>query len=322
MTFLDFFKLVRYYLKTLVAILLVCCIVSAVVVLVIPATYTAKAVLLTSGDVALASGFAKSEATFFSKDGVIVDTTPQAAYRTVNIEASGRDYGAVISAANATVAAAAQDCREANNSVSVTANEATYAEVTSLSLPKAMLIALCAGLFIALCFILLKNMIKTPIKSKNDIEAASGLSVIGTIPNHDRGERLLANIRFLTEESPKTIAVIPTGLTGASLTCAELAMAFENSGFAVSRIQGNAHAQNIGTIATSGVVSVIECPPLSEGVGAVYIAREADITILSACEWVDSCKALESIVEELRFAKANIGGVVFLAGKYGSKGLV
>ena len=156
MTFLDFFRLVQHYLKVLVAIPLICCVISAVFVLIVPSMYTAKAVLLTSGDVALASGFAKSEATFFSKDGVTVEATPQAAYRTVNIEASGREYEAVISAANATVAAAAQDCREANSSVSVTANEATYAEVTSLSLPKALLVAFCAGLFIALCFILLK----------------------------------------------------------------------------------------------------------------------------------------------------------------------
>lgn len=322
MTLSDLLKLIRYYAKVVIALPIICVVVSVLFVLFFPQTYVAKAALLTSGDVALAGGFAQSEAIVYAQNGIEVTATTEASFRTISVEAEGKDYGGCIAAANATVIAAAADIRKANDQVTVTVNEAASAESTAPSIPKLIVFAAAAGLFLAICYIVFLNMTKAPIKSKNDVEAITGSPVIGTIPNRDRGERLLANVRFLTDEPPKTIAVVPTGLIGASLTCAELAIAFENAGFPVSRVQGSAHAQSIGTIALPGIVSIIECPPLSEGVGAVYIAREADITILCVCEWMDSCKALDAIVEELNFAKANIGGVVFLAGKYRSKGFI
>ena len=176
-----------------------------------------------------------------------------------------------------------------------------------------------AGLFVAVCVVVVIDVVKMPIKSRNDIEAASNLPVIGTIPTRDRGERLLANIRFLGDGQPATIAVVPVGLTGGTLTCAELASAFENVGTAVTRIKGNPHAQSLSAIALPEIVTIVECAPLSEGMGAVYIARDADVTILCASEWRDSRKALANVVEELQFAKANIGGVVFILSGYSEK---
>lgn len=49
--------------------------------------------------------------------------------------------------------------------------------------------------------------------------------------------------------------------------------------------------------------------------------KEADITILCATEWRDSRKALAAIVEEFRFAKIKLGGVVFLTSRYPEKSL-
>lgn len=60
---------------------------------------------------------------------------------------------------------------------------------------------------------------------------------------------------------------------------------------------------------------------LAKGWVAVYIAKEADITILCATEWRDSRKALAAIVEEFRFAKIKLGGVVFLTSRYPEKSL-
>jgi hypothetical protein len=166
--------------------------------------------------------------------------------------------------------------------------------------------------------VILIDAIKTPIKSRNDIEEASGLPVIGTIPNPDKGECLLANIRFLTEQQPSNIAVVPVGSASAMLTCAELATAYKRSGLQVSRVPGNPHAEGFRAVKVPGVVKIVECAPLSEGMGAVYIAKEADLTILCVSEWKDSREALAFTVEELNFAKANIGGVIFITeGKQG-----
>lgn len=319
MTLFDLFKLIRHYIKLVIILPVACAILVTLGLLVMPPTYVAKATLLTNGDIALAGGFAQTEATTFSKNGIEVSSKNDTSYRTVVIEAEGKDYGGCIAAANATVLAAANDYRSANNQVSITTNEATYAESTSPSIPKTALIALLAGLFVAVCVVVVIDVVKMPIKSRNDIEAASNLPVIGTILTRDRGERLLANIRFLGDGQPATIAVVPVGLTGGTLTCAELASAFENVGTAVTRIKGNPHAQSLSAIALPEIVTIVECAPLSEGMGAVYIARDADVTILCASEWRDSRKALANVVEELQFAKANIGGVVFILSGYSEK---
>lgn len=318
MTLFDLFKLIRHYIKLVIILPVACAILVTLGLLVMPPTYVAKATLLTNGDIALAGGFAQTEATTFSKNGIEVSSKNDTSYRTVVIEAEGKDYGGCIAAANATVLAAANDYRSANNQVSITTNEATYAESTSPSIPKTALIALLAGLFVAVCAVVVIDVVKMPIKSRNDIEAASNLSVIGTIPTRDRGERLLP-ISALGDGQPATIAVVPVGLTGGTLTCAELASAFENVGTAVTRIKGNPHAQSLSAIALPEIVTIVECAPLSEGMGAVYIARDADVTILCASEWRDSRKALANVVEELQFAKANIGGVVFILSGYSEK---
>lgn len=312
MTLTDLFKLIKHYLRLVIILPLACALLSAVVLLLVPPTYSAKATLLTNGDIALAGGFAQNEAEVYSQNGISVSSKTDTAYRTVVIEAEGKDYGGCIAAVNATVLAAAGDYHEANNQVSISTNEATYAENTSPSIPKTALIALVAGLFVAICAVVVIDVIKMPIKSKNDIETTSNLSVIGVIPNRDRGERLLANIRFINDSQPSTIAVVPVGLTGGTLTCAELASAFEHAGTTVTRVKGNPHAQNLNTVSLPEIVTIIECAPLSEGMGAVYIAKEADVTILCASEWRDSRKALAAVVEELNFAKAKLGGVVFL----------
>lgn len=321
MTLSDFFKLLRHYIKMIIIVPIICALVATAAVAMVPPTYTAKATLLTNGDIALAGGYAQNEARIFSQNGIEVTSTTDTAYRTITIKAEGSDYGGCIAAANATVLAAAEDCRRANEQASISANEAISAENISPNILRTTAMALFAGLFVAICLVVLIDILKTPIKSKRDIEEAADLPVIGTIPNRDRGERLLANIRFMCDEPPATIAVVPTGLSGGTLTCAELTSAFEHSGVSVSRVQGNAHAEGFNHVSLPGIVTIIECAPLSEGIGAVYIAKEADITILCATEWSDSRKALAAIVEEFRFAKIKLGGVVFLASRYSEKSL-
>lgn len=319
MTLSDFIKLIRHYVKLVILLPVLCAIFAVVFILVNPQTYLAKASLLTNGDIALAGGFAQNEAELFSQNGVKVTAKTDTTYRTITIEAEGSDYDACIEAANATVLAAGEDYHEANEEASISTNEATSAEDISPNIVKMAFMALLVGLFFAICFVVVIDMLRTPIKSKSDIESVSGLPVIGVIPNLDRGERLIANIRFIGEKTPSSIAVIPIGYTGAALTCAELASAFEYSGVAVSRISGNPHAEGFSHATIPGMVAIVECAPLSEGMGAVYIAKDTDITILCVSEWRDSRKALAAVMEELRFARAELGGVVFLTSGYSDK---
>lgn len=316
MTLLDLFKLIRHYLKLVIALPLICALASAIAIIITPPTYTAKATLLTNGDVALAGGYAQTEASIYSQNGITVNAAIDTSRRTIAITSEGSDYGGCIAAVNATVIAAAEDCRNANSQVMISANEATSAESMTPNIAKSVTLALLAGLFAAICIVVVIDMVKAPIKSENDIKIAANLPVIGRIPNLDRGERLLANVRFLSENPPSTIAIIPVGSMGGALTSTELASAFENAGVPVMRVQGSPHAEGFNHAALPGLVTIVECAPLFQGMGAAYVAREADVTILCACEWSDSRKALSTVVEELRLAQVNPTGVVFLTRYY------
>lgn len=315
MTLSDLLKLIRHYLKLVIAIPVIFVVIAGLVVLFVPPVYEAKATLLTNGDIALASGFAQSEAEKYSQNGIKVTAKSDTSSRTITITAEGNDYGGCIAASNATVLAAGNDVRDTSNQTAISINEATSAENTAPGIIKTTLLALLVGLFVAICVVIIFDLIKAPIKSKNDIEAVSNLPVIGTIPNRDRGERLLANVRFLSDGIPSTIAVVPVGYTGAALTCAELASAFESANVIVTRVKGSPHAQGLTEIALPEIVTIVECAPIAEGMGGVYIAKDADATILCASVWRDSRKDLAAIVEELRFAKADLGGVVVLSAR-------
>lgn len=315
MTFSDLLRLLRHYLKIAIAISIACAVITVVVTLLAPSTYEAKATLITDADIALTGGFAQSEAELFSQNGITVTSKADTAYRTITIFAEGSDYNGCISAANSAINATADEIRKVNAAFTITTNEATYAERISPGLLKLIAIALVLGVFLSLCALIVIDAIKKPIKSENDIVTLFDLPIIGRIPNRDRGEKLLANIRFLSEEPLNTIAVIPAGLTGATLTCAELTSVFEHSGVAVSRTKGNPHAEGFKSAALPGILTIVECPSLSEGIGSVYIAKEADITILCVREWLDSRSALSNMLDELHLAKANIIGVVYLATK-------
>lgn len=321
MAITDLIKLIRHYFKIVITVPLVCVVITCAALIILPSNYKAKATLLTDGDIALAGGFAQNEAVIYSQDGITVTSKADTAYRTITITAEGNDYGGCIAAANATVLAAANDYHAANGQASISTNEATMADSTSPNIFKIFAIALVIGLFIDLCVIVIIDMVKTPIKSRRDIENTTNLPILGSIPNRDRGERLLANIRFLSDGEPSSIAIVPSGLTGASLTCAELTSAFEQAGHPVSRVTAKPHAQGVNSFEVPGVVSIIECPPLSEGMGAVYAARDADMTVVCAREWSDSRKQLLSIVDELKFAKANVGGIVFLGSRYSERNI-
>lgn len=312
MTLLDLGKLVRHYLKLVIALPVVCILIALVINFITPSSFQATASLTTNADLSVAGGYAQNETVRYSQNGITVSSISNPATQSIGITAEGNDYGGCIAAANAAILALSDDIRAMNSDYLVDVVEATAATDTSQSLTKMIILAAFIGVFLAICIVVLLDIKKSPIKSRSDIKEASGLSVVGEIPARDYGERLLANIRFSVGRTPSTIAVVPVSGAGCTIACAELANVLSHSGVAVSRVKANAHAQGLKTNQQAGTTLVVECPPLYEGMGAAYIAREADITLLCVTEWLDSRKVLKNVTNELNKAKANLGGVVFL----------
>ena len=305
-------KLIRHYLKLVIALPVACALVAWLVFTVMPSTYQATATLVTNADLAIASGYAQNEASRYSQNGIEVTFSAVSSTQSIVLTSEGKDYGGCIAAVNATVLAVGDDIHALDSETLVDINEATIAINISQSSIKMAMLAFFIGLFIALCIVIILDMVKSSIKSRTDIEESSGLCVLGEIPARDKGERLLANIRFVAGKTPSTIAIIPVGGSGGAITCAELTNVLAHSGVRANRVKAEAHAQGLKVDQSAGITTVIECKPLSEGMGAAYISRDAELTVLCATEWLDSRKALKNVVEELNLAKAKIGGVVFL----------
>lgn len=314
MTLMDLLKLIKHNLKLIVLLPVACAVVTGVVCFFIPSSYSATASFVTNVDIAMAQGFATSAAAGNSISGISVDVSSSATTKQISVTAKGADGDRCISAANSVADAAAKQITSAYPDATITENKANYATDSSPSLPKTMLIALVAGLFAAICIVVIHDMIKAPLKSKEDVTGACDLPILADVPTVDDGERLLANLFFRCDKIPASIAIVPIGTTDSgSIVANELARALDRTGVHVNLVQGVAHARRFKVNIPDNTVIIVDCRPLSEGMGAAYIAHEAEATILCVSEWTSSKPQLCSTYEELTLAKANIAGIAYFS---------
>lgn len=159
---------------------------------------------------------------------------------------------------------------------------------------KYVLVAILAGLFVAICVIVVIDMMRRPVKSIEGVQDAVELPVLEKLPVADGGERLLANVRFASKiDDLRSASVIPVG---------DAALAEEIAGI----LTGAAAAEGKGA-----ALSVTPCKSLALSMDAAYLSRDVDAVVLAVRQWTDSLSALESSVAELRLADANLVGIVF-----------
>lgn len=313
MTLHDLLKLLRRYYKVLIALPIICVVITIVFLMLMPANYVATSSFVTSGDLALAQGLASKEAASYSSSQVHVSSTSLSSSKQVVITASGADQAICISAANDVANNAVKQYKETNSSIVGTVSEATYAANNGPSMIRSVIVAFFVGLFIAICIIMLLDAVKMPIKSPRDAETESKLDVLGTAPSVEGGERLLANLQFRCDGRPSTIAVVPVGVASvAPVVARELAGALERNDIRVKLVKGSPHAKKFQVSVPADAAIVVSCEPLDEGMGAAYIAHSAEITVLCVSEWADSKKQLAYTIRELELARANIAGIAYL----------
>lgn len=314
MTVYDLLALLRRNLKLIIALPVICVIIAIALSLFAQSGYTATATFVTSGDLAFSQGLASNQAASYSNSSVRVTCTSSSSSKQVSVTATGSNPDECVEAANAVANAAVRQYKEANNSVIATVSEANYAASNGSSIVKDTLMALVIGLFAAVCIIVFLDYLKAPIKSREDAEQTSGLPVLSEIPHFGSGERLLANLQFRNDGKPSTIAVVPIGFAAiAPVVAKELAGALEHSDIRVKLVKGSPHARKFQVSVPDNAAVIVSCEPLDEGMGAAYVAHNADATIICVNEWVDSKKQLISTVRELELAKANTVGLVVVS---------
>lgn len=312
MTISDLIKLIQHNIRLVIVIPAVFIVVSLAYLFFIQTGYTATASFVTNGDLAFAKGLTSKEAASYAKPGVQISCSAQDSTREVTVSATSSDAAQCVEAANAVANSAANQYKDINPEVIASVIEATGATRNIPSPFKVVLAALALGLFVAICIIVFIDIAKEPIKSREDVEKACSLPVLGS--SAEDGDRILANLQFAHGKRPSTIAVVPVSNPESAIAVSrEFASALERSDARVRLVKGSPHARKFNVRVPEDAAVVVCCSPLVVGVGALYIANSSDATVLCVTEWTDSKRQLLTTVRELELAKANIAGLVLLS---------
>lgn len=313
MTILDLMRLIQRHLKLVIALPIIFAVVALAYSFFIQASCTATANFITNGDLAFAQGLASKEATSYAKSGVQISCSSQSSNKQVTISATGSDATQCIEAANTVANNAVSQYKSSSSSVIVIVTEATSAVRNTPSPLRVAATAFALGLFVAICIVVLIDIAKAPIKSREDAENACELPVLGTGTSVEDGDRLLANLQFACGKRPSTIAVVPIGQADSAVVISnELVNALERSSVRTRIVKGSPHARKFKVSVPEDAAVVVCCPPLAAGAGASYIANGSDATVLCVTEWTDSKRQLLATMRELELAKANIAGLAYL----------
>lgn len=313
MTILDLMRLIQRHLKLVIALPIIFAVGALAYSFFIQVSYTATANFITSGDLAFAQGLANKEATSYAKSGVQISCSSQSPTKQVTVSATGSDATQCIEAANTVAENAVNQYKSSNNNVIATVTEATSAVRNTPSPLRVAATAFALGLFVAICIVVLIDIAKAPIKSREDAENACELPVLGTGTSVEDGDRILANLQFACGRRPSTIAVVPIGQAeSAAIISRELIGALERSNVRTKLVKGSPHARKFKVTVPDDAAVVVCCPPLAAGAGASYIANSSDATVLCVTEWTDSKRELLATMRELELAKANIAGLAYL----------
>lgn len=313
MTILDLMRLIQRHLKLVIALPIIFAVVALAYSFFIQASYTATANFITNGDLAFAQGLASKEATSYAKSGVQISCSSQSSNKQVTISATGSDATQCIEAANTVANNAVSQYKSSSSSVIAIVTEATSAVRNTPSLLRVAATAFALGLFVAICIVVLIDIAKAPIKSREDAENACELPVLGTGTSVEDGDRILANLQFACGKRPSTIAVVPIGQADSAVVISnELVNALERSSVRTRIVKGSPHARKFKVSVPEDAAVVVCCPPLAAGAGASYIANSSDATVLCVTEWTDSKRQLLATMRELELAKANIAGLAYL----------
>lgn len=313
MTILDLLRLIKRYIVLVIALPVLCVLMTLLWLFFTQPTYTATASLITNGDLAYVQGLANKEIASYANSGITISSSSQSASKQVIVTATGSNADESINAANSVVSKTADEYQKINETVMVTATEAKSAKRNAPSPVRSCCAALLIGLALAIGIIVLRDMIKAPVKSREDAEHVCELPILGMANSAEEADRILANLEFCCDRCPSTTAVVPVGdAASAPVVSKELMGALKRSSVRSKLIKGSPYARKFKISVPDDAAVVVSCSPLAMGAGAAYIANKSDATILCVVAWKDSKRQLMSTIRELRLAKANVVGIAYL----------
>lgn len=148
-------------------------------------------------------------------------------------------------------------------------------------------VGLMGGLFLVICVLLLVDSVRRPIKSRIDIANVTDLPVLAEGTDTQVGERLWTNVCFAFDGPPSSVCLLPVSEGGCDCVASALQEAARG-------------------------VAIVSCCSLEGDLAGAIAAREADASVVVVRSWSDRASDLIDVSSELRLARANVVGIVFL----------
>lgn len=253
MTLLDLCKLLKKSLALVIGLPVACAVIAAIVVFATPPEYSATATITASGEPAGVGAFATEEAARFSQAGTEITASTNTSTRTITLKAEGGSSEQAIrqvnKAANSAFLRAFNRYNVSGDTLNMTVTlNVKFAEKAtdiSPSVTKIAGIALVAGLFAALCIVVIRDMVRGRMHSARDLEEDYELCLLGRMDaSQDEPlarEQLFANVRFASGEHKSVCAVAVDDGALAAQTCLDLARAAVQADRKVLLIDADMH---------------------------------------------------------------------------------
>lgn len=200
----------------------------------------------------------------------------------------------------------------------IEASEVSVARDNYSDIIKYPLVAFLVGVFIAVCLLVIIDVVRRPIKNVMDVQAEYEIAYIGSLPDSDRGRRLFANFRFASScfgNESRQWCLIPLGKIDDARTVANaLEMGADLDGVPLKVVQSEE------SDSLTDLLSIVYCNNLKEDINGVYAARKCDQVFIVIHAWKDSLKGLAFAIHELSMANVRITGFVFIDGDKNKNG--
>ena len=161
--------------------------------------------------------------------------------------------------------------------------------------------------------IIVSDLVKRPIKTREEIEAYSGLPVLSWPAAAGEGQMLWANLSVKFDGGLSDIAMLPLSAGGSLGIADALCAAAKDCGIDASAVpMENAGLAQIESEGADGL-KVVACQPIECDASSVYCVRRADAVVLCVRLWKDGLDKLDDVLKELDAVDVRPVGVALLA---------
>lgn len=166
------------------------------------------------------------------------------------------------------------------------------------------IVGLLGGGFLAICYILLLEAIKKPIRGREELSDLLSRPVIDVFSYDDSARLAAYGLLPSSGHDAETVCLLPAG-SAKSVAILEKALLQASVGREDLKVIAGRDYEEAGSRATEKTVCLfVVCEPLCDKPSGLAVAKEADRTIVCALERVDTEAQVKALLSELDFASA------------------